>query len=191
MDWKRSQRLDEEVKLKDSITQEDVLQIMKMVEASNTDELHLETGDLKLIIRRANPRTERREGSADFVSESRSPAFAERPVSVADTQPDKASASSADETEGLMPIQSPMLGTFYKAPKPGAPPFVEVGQLVSEEDTLCIIEVMKLFSTIKAGVRGRVVRICAEDGQMVEFKQTLFLVESVADEGHPGEAQIP
>jgi acetyl-CoA carboxylase biotin carboxyl carrier protein len=61
-----------------------------------------------------------------------------------------------------------------------------VGQWVSEEDTLCIIEVMKLFSTIKAGVRGRVVRICAEDGQMVEFKQTLFLVASVADEGHPG-----
>ena len=172
--------------MKDSITQEDVLQILKMVEASNTDELHLETGDLKLIIRRANPRTERREGSAGFVAESRSPAFAERPVSVADTQADKASASSADETEGLTPIQSPMLGTFYKAPKPGAPPFVEVGQWVSEEDTLCIIEVMKLFSTIKAGVRGRVVRICVEDGQMVEFKQTLFLVASVADEGHPG-----
>jgi acetyl-CoA carboxylase biotin carboxyl carrier protein len=191
IDWKRSQRLDKEVKLKDSITQEDVLLILKMVEASNTDELHLETGDLKLIIRRANPRTERGEGSAGFVTESRLPAFAERPVSVADTQADKASASSAAETEGLMPIQSPMLGTFYKAPKPGAPPFVEVGQLVSEEDTLCIIEVMKLFSTIKAGVRGRVVRICAEDGQMVEFKQTLFMVESVADEGHPGEAQIP
>jgi acetyl-CoA carboxylase biotin carboxyl carrier protein len=182
----RPSRLDEEVKLKDSITQEDVLQILKMVEASNTDELHLEMGDLKLIIRRANPRTERREGSAGFVTESRSPAFAERTVSIADSQTDKASASSADATEGLIPIQSPMLGTFYKAPKPGAPPFVEVGQWVSEEDTLCIIEVMKLFSTIKAGVRGRVVRICAEDGQMVEFKQTLFLVESVADEGHPG-----
>jgi len=165
--------------LKDSITQEDVLQILKMVEASNTDELHLETDDLKLTIRRANPRTERREGSAGFVAESRSPVFVEKPVLAVDTQADKASASSADETEGFIPIRSPMLGTFYKAPKPGAPPFVEVGQLVSEEDTLCIIEVMKLFSTIKAGVRGRVVRICVEDGQMVEFKQTLFLVESV------------
>ncbi|MCX5839797.1 MAG: acetyl-CoA carboxylase biotin carboxyl carrier protein [Deltaproteobacteria bacterium] len=168
--------------MKDSITQEDVLQILKIVEASNTDELHLETGDLKLIIRRASPRTERPEGSAGLVTESRSPAFAERTVSVADTQADKASASSADETEGLIPIQSPMLGTFYKAPKPGAPPFVEVGQWVSEEDTLCIIEVMKLFSTIKAGVRGRIARICVEDGQMVEFKQTLFLVELVNED---------
>ena len=172
--------------MNDSLTQEDVLQILKMVEASNTDELHLETGDLKLIIRRSKPRMERPEGSSDFVTESRPPAFAERPVPVAGTQADKASASSAGETEGLMPIRSPMLGTFYKAPKPGAPPFVEVGQWVSEEDTLCIIEVMKLFSTIKAGVRGRIVRICAEDGQMVESKQTLFLVEPVADEGHPG-----
>lgn len=169
----------------DSITQEDVLQILKIVEASNTDELHLETGDLKLILRKANPQATKRAGSDDLLIESRTPAFAEKTVSVADTQADKASSSSADETEGLIPIQSPMLGTFYKAPKPGAPPFVEVGQLVSEEDTLCIIEVMKLFSTIKAGVRGRIARICAEDGQMVEFKQTLFLVESVADEGHP------
>jgi len=68
---------------------------------------------------------------------------------------------------------------------------VEVGQWVSEEDTVCIIEVMKLFSTIKAGVRGRIVRIGAEDGQMVEFNQTLFWVEAAADEGPPKEAQIP
>jgi acetyl-CoA carboxylase biotin carboxyl carrier protein len=172
----------------DSITQEEVLRILKMVEASNTDELHLETGDLKLIIRKSNPRTTKRAESADPAIESRSPAFAEKTVAVVDTQADKASSSSADQIEGLIPIQSPMLGTFYRAPKPGAPPFVEVGQLVSQEDTLCIIEVMKLFSTIKAGVRGRIARICAEDGQMVEFKQTLFLVESVADEGHPREA---
>ena len=111
----------------DSITQEEVLQILKIVEASNTDELHLETGDLKLIIRKSNPRTAKRAGSDDLLIESRSPAFAEKTVSVADTQADKASSSSADEIEGLIPIQSPMLGTFYKAPKPGAPPFVAVG----------------------------------------------------------------
>ena len=129
---------------------------------------------------------ERPEGSSDFVTESRSPALTERPIPVADIQDSKRLLPSSDETEGLIPIQSPMLGTFYRAPKPGAPPFVEVGQRVSEEDTLCIIEVMKLFSTIKAGVKGRIVRICAEDGQLVEFKQTLFWVEPVADEGSPG-----
>jgi len=172
--------------MNDSLTQEDVLQILKIIEASNTDELHLETGDLKLIIRRSNPRMERPEGSSDFVTESRSPALTERPIPVADIQDSTRLLSSSDATEGLIPIQSPMLGTFYRAPKPGAPPFVEAGQRVSEDDTLCIIEVMKLFSTIKARVKGRIVRICAEDGQLVEFKQILFWVEPVADEGSPG-----
>jgi acetyl-CoA carboxylase biotin carboxyl carrier protein len=175
----------------DSITQEDVLQILKMVEASNMDELHLETGDLKVILRRASPRTEWKERSADFVNEPRLPASAEKPVSGARTPTAKAPAPAADETEGLIPIQSPMLGTFYKAPKPGAPPFVEVGQWVSEEDTVCIIEVMKLFSTIKAGVRGRIVRICPEDGQMVEFHQALFWVDAAGEEAHPKGAQTP
>ena len=174
----------------DWITQEDVLQIMKLVEASNTDELHLETGDLKLILRRRSVRAESGERSANFMAEAGPTAPAERPVSIADTQTAKASASSA-EIEGRTQIQSPMLGTFYKAPKPGAPPFVEVGQWVSEEDTVCVIEVMKLFSTIRAGVRGRIVQVCVEDAQMVEFNQTLFLVDAPAAEVHPREAQIP
>jgi acetyl-CoA carboxylase biotin carboxyl carrier protein len=72
-----------------------------------------------------------------------------------------------------------MLGTFYKAPKPGAAPFVEVGQIVDKEDTVCVIEVMKLFSTITAGVQGRIVKVLVEDSQMVEFNQPLFLVEAV------------
>ena len=70
-----------------------------------------------------------------------------------------------------------MLGTFYRSPSPGAPPFVEVGSVVTEEDTLCIIEVMKLYSAIKASFRGRITKICAENGQMVEYNQLLFLIE--------------
>lgn len=79
-----------------------------------------------------------------------------------------------------------MLGTFYRTPKPAAPPYVEVGSLVDEEDPVCIIEVMKLFNTVKSGVRGRIAQICAEQGQMVEFQQTLFLVEKIPEEKeHP------
>ena len=89
-------------------------------------------------------------------------------------------AAPLDE-EGLTPIKSPMLGTFYGAPKPGAPPFVEVGQVASEDETVCIIEVMKLFNTIKAGIRGRIAKICAENAQMVEFQQTLFLLEQIPE----------
>ena len=70
-----------------------------------------------------------------------------------------------------------MLGTFYRAPAPGEPPFVEVGSALDEDTTVCIIEVMKLFSTIKAEKRGRITRVSVEDGQLVEFGQVLFLLD--------------
>jgi acetyl-CoA carboxylase biotin carboxyl carrier protein len=78
-----------------------------------------------------------------------------------------------------------MLGTFYRAPKPDAPPFVEVGQLVTKEDVVCIIEVMKLFNMVRAGVRGRIAKICAENAQLVEYKQVLFLLENIEEGKNP------
>ncbi|MCF8142296.1 MAG: acetyl-CoA carboxylase biotin carboxyl carrier protein [Deltaproteobacteria bacterium] len=95
-----------------------------------------------------------------------------------------------NQEEGYIPIRSPMLGTFYRAPKPGAPPFVEVGRWVSADDSVCIIEVMKLFNTVKANVRGRIAKICAENGQMVEYQQTLFLVEEVDEAVETAEEEI-
>ena len=79
--------------------------------------------------------------------------------------------------EGLVPVKSPLLGIFYHAPKPGAPPFVEEGAVVSEDDTVCLVEVMKCFNTVKADVKGRVAKILAENNQMVEYNQTLFLID--------------
>ena len=88
------------------------------------------------------------------------------------------SPTSEKAMEGLVAINAPMLGTFYRTPKPGAPPFVEVGTMVGKDDPLCIIEVMKLFNTVKAGVQGRIAQICAEQGQLVEYQQILFLIEN-------------
>ena len=73
-----------------------------------------------------------------------------------------------------------MLGTFYRSPAPGEPPFVEVGQHVRAEDTVCLIEVMKLFSSIKAGADGVVKQIIADNGSLVEFNQLLIVVTTVA-----------
>jgi acetyl-CoA carboxylase biotin carboxyl carrier protein len=81
------------------------------------------------------------------------------------------------EEEGLIPIKAPLLGIFYRSPKPGAPPFIEVGDHVAEDDTVCLIEVMKLFNTVKAEVKGRVVKICAENNQIVEYNQVLYLID--------------
>ncbi len=74
-------------------------------------------------------------------------------------------------------LKSPMVGTFYRAPSPGAPAFVEVGQAVSKGQTLCIIEAMKLLNEIEADVSGTVKAILVENGQPVEYGQALFLIE--------------
>jgi acetyl-CoA carboxylase biotin carboxyl carrier protein len=99
-----------------------------------------------------------------------------------DVQVTKQALNDLGAVPGLIPIKAPLLGTFYRTPKPGAPPYVEVGSLVNEDDPVCIIEVMKLFNTVKAGIRGRISQICAEQGQMVEYHQTLFLVEKITEE---------
>lgn len=79
--------------------------------------------------------------------------------------------------EGIIAIRAPMLGTFYRAPAPNERPFVEVGQRVQPDDTVCMIEVMKLFNSIRAGVAGTIVKICAENAQMVEFNQVIIHVK--------------
>ena len=74
-------------------------------------------------------------------------------------------------------IKSPMVGTFYRAPEPGAPPFVDIGQQVDVETTVCIIEVMKLMNSIPAGARGVVTQILAADGDPVEYGQILMVID--------------
>ena len=87
-----------------------------------------------------------------------------------------AGASPAVEPKGHT-LKSPMVGTFYRAPSPGAPSFVEVGQSVSKGQTLCIIEAMKLLNEIESDVAGTVKAILVENGQPVEYGQPLFLIE--------------
>jgi len=164
-----------------SITQEDVLLILKLLDESPFDELHVETGDLKLWASKHGrgmspaPAPTIEPTAAD--GQKPNPSTVKLAGSKGEAQPPRQTPEQTAAREGLMPIIAPMLGTFYRTPKPGAPPYVEVGSLVNEEDPVCIIEVMKLFNTVKAGVRGRIVQICAEQGQMVEFQQTLFLIE--------------
>jgi acetyl-CoA carboxylase biotin carboxyl carrier protein len=75
-------------------------------------------------------------------------------------------------------IASPMLGTVYHAPAPGAAPFVEVGSKVEPDTLVCIIEVMKMMNSVQAGVSGTIVEVCVENGQLVEYDAPLFKVES-------------
>ena len=86
-------------------------------------------------------------------------------------------ASKAEENKKGTAIVSPMVGTFYTSPSPEAKPFVTVGQSINKGDKVCIIEAMKLMNEIESEVSGKVVEICVQDGQPVEFGQVLMYVE--------------
>jgi acetyl-CoA carboxylase biotin carboxyl carrier protein len=93
---------------------------------------------------------------------------------VAAVAADTSAADAADA--GLVVVESPMVGTFYRSPSPGAPSFVEVGATVSQGQTLCIVEAMKLMNEIEADTSGTIVEICVEDGKPVQFGQALFKI---------------
>ena len=175
------------------LTQRDVLRILKILDESDYEQLRLEVGELKLVVNKKNasPYSEKRQ---DFPFSSRDREVEDAPEGVHSTtlqtdppfektplKQEGGLALEADALQGLTPVRSPMLGTFYRSPKPGDPPFVKTGQVVDEETKVCIIEVMKLFSTIHAGTKGRIAKVCAEDGQLVEYNQVLFWVEPQTD----------
>ncbi len=97
-----------------------------------------------------------------------------RPSLVPSRTPREAELKKPDN---VVVVTSPLVGTFYRSPAPGAPPFVEVGSEVKPGDTLCIVEAMKVMNEVKSETSGRVLQIKAEDGKLVEFGQVLFLLE--------------
>jgi acetyl-CoA carboxylase biotin carboxyl carrier protein len=95
----------------------------------------------------------------------------------ADPLPQAQGKPAAAEEEGLAAITSPMVGTFYRAPSPEAPAFVEIGHEVEPGKTVCIVEAMKLFNEIESEIRGKVAKILVENGQPVEYGQKLMLIK--------------
>ena len=150
-----------------TLTAADVAEIMRLVEQSGFDELNLEIDGTKINLRR---------GGAGQSGASAAPT----PRPAAAIAPPRAPASAAAKATvsdpDLQDLPSPLLGTFYRAPKPGAPPFVQVGAQVEADTIIGIIEVMKLMNTVRAGVRGTVAEVLAADGALVEFGETLLRV---------------
>lgn len=98
------------------------------------------------------------------------------PVPVPAPEVAPAPAPTAPQQTGT-PLTSPMVGTFYRAPSPGADPFVKVGDTVKKGQVVCIIEAMKLLNEVEADMDGTVKEVCVENGQPVEFSQSLFIIE--------------
>jgi acetyl-CoA carboxylase biotin carboxyl carrier protein len=165
------------------LTAQDVAEITRLLEESEFDELHIEHEGLKLTLRRrtaynAHP------PSAPAQPASAQPASATTATSVAESaaaepwrraEP-RAAAHSASPDPSLLTITSPLVGIFYRAPKPGAPSFVDVGSVVEEDTIVGIIEVMKLMNAVRAEVRGTVVEILVKDGAAVEYGQLLLRI---------------
>lgn len=161
------------------LSKDDVLKILKIIEESSYDEVRLEVGDFKLHVQKRGaapastplPPTDTAVRTSLTAAE---PTSAESPVgaSVASQKPEQEALP-----EGLVAVRAPMLGTFYRAPSPGEKPFVEVGDEVGPDTIVCLVEVMKLFNSVKAGVAGRIVKIPAENATMVEYGQPLLLIE--------------
>lgn len=128
----------------------------------------------------------RRDGFEVFLSnDSAAPTIARRsmPAAPATTAATPPSAAAPADVLGELPenavvVRAPNLGTFYRAPKPGAAVYVEVGSTVAAGAELCLIEVMKLFTAVQSDTAGRVVAVLAEDGSMVEADQPLFAIVS-------------
>jgi acetyl-CoA carboxylase biotin carboxyl carrier protein len=151
---------------------EDVREILRLLDAVQVDELHLETERFELTLRRG--------ADGGWVEQSLvlpSPdARVARPPSEPEREAEGA-APRAPEATDLREVRAPLLGTFYRAPKPGAAPFVEVGSRVEEDTVVGIVETMKLMNPVLAGVRGTVVEICVADGRFAEQGAVLLRVD--------------
>jgi acetyl-CoA carboxylase biotin carboxyl carrier protein len=167
-----------------SLDVESLRQIVEILEASEVTRLDWQRGDERLLIRRGHVPSPTIVHAAPITpSVTPAPLGAAAPPVVAPAAapapaPAAAAAPPAAEKAGHA-VTSPFVGTFYRTPAPDQPSFVEVGSVVKKGQVLCIIEAMKLMNEIEADVAGRVAEILVENGQPVEFGQTLFRIEPV------------
>jgi len=141
-------------------------------------EFEMEQSGLRVRIKRGDAHsTNPGAASLSFaVPASPAPAPAGPPLPVAEASPAPVETST-EAPEGLHLIKSPIVGTFYSAPAPNAPPFVKLGDVVQVGQVLCIIEAMKLMNEIESEVAGELVRVYVENGQPVEYGQSLFAIK--------------
>jgi acetyl-CoA carboxylase biotin carboxyl carrier protein len=157
------------------LSKDDVFRIIQLIEESGYDDVRLEIGDFKLHVQKhaaGGPPTVRVFGQDGTLRGAAmdAPFPATAPARTAEGK------TAEPIPEGAVVVRAPMLGTFYRSPSPGEKPFVEAGTKVAPDDTVCLVEVMKLFNSIKAGTAGTVVQILAENAAMVEHGQPLLVI---------------
>ena len=163
-----------------NLSDADVLEIICLLDASSYDELEIETAGFRLVLQRGEGQTgwSRQRETLSRPHRADAPGGSDAPVGSGGAKRGTASTDQfADRVDdGLSAIRSPMIGTFYRAPRPGSDPFVQPGSRVQPDTVVAIIEVMKLMNSVAAGMDGEVVEILVEDGQLIEKGQCLMRV---------------
>jgi acetyl-CoA carboxylase biotin carboxyl carrier protein len=158
---------------------EELAAVIELLDKADFTDFRYEKGDLRIAVRRGGPpladdappaRTGEARSAAVSAPAGPSPQVSPALPTVAPTVPD----------DGTVLIRSGMLGTFYRSPKPGDAPFVEIGDKVEIDSVVGIVEVMKLMNSVAAGVAGEVTAVHAQNGDLVEFDQPLFSVRPIA-----------
>lgn len=158
-----------------SLSFKEVAEILKLIDASDCDEVVLELEGVKLAVRRSTSAATSGTIASGGQPATTSSSQTQTAIPVAEAGLAHPPDSSAQES-GVQ-VRAPMVGTVYRRPSPDKPLFVEEGGRVEAGDPLCLIEVMKLYTTIDAPVSGTVVRVAAEDGALVEFDQVILVIE--------------
>ncbi|MGY1803763.1 acetyl-CoA carboxylase biotin carboxyl carrier protein [Blastococcus sp. SYSU D00922] len=160
------------------LTPDDVRDVLRVLDSSGLAELHLELADLTLTVRR--------EGADGWTAEqrvTREPVLEKTPEPVA-AEPQASTSSRV--ADGLVAVHPPLLGTFFRAPQPGAPPFVDVGDRVDHETVVGIVETMKMMTPVHAGVSGTVVEFRVGNGEFADADAVLCVVDPARAGGAGG-----
>ncbi len=144
-----------------------VKKLIELLEDSGVAEIEIHEGEESVRISRYSP----------TAPAAATPVVAAAPAAPVIAAADTPAAAAETAAPTGHQVTSPMVGTFYQAPSPGAKPFVEVGQQVNVGDTLCIIEAMKMLNQIEADKAGKIAAVLVENGQPVEYEQPLFIIE--------------
>lgn len=161
------------------MNQKELKELIEFLIEKDITEFELERGDVKVRIKRGEQTVVHAHGEPRFYAVPAAPGPAPEigaapvaPSALAAPTPAKEPAPAED----LHMVKSPIVGTFYEAPSPGAPPFVKAGDMVEEGQVLCIVEAMKLLNEIESDVAGEIVKKLAANGQPIEYGQELFAI---------------
>ena len=160
-----------------ALTFREIADILKAIDESRADEISIEVEGLRLSVSKRGASASPQTNPDAPTREIPTPAKAES-ESVPVQAPSQSVHEKTQAPSGHEILRAPMVGTFYRRPSPDEQPFVEIGSKVSKGDPVCLIEVMKLYTTIESTVNGEIVSIFADDGVLVDFDQQLFLIKT-------------